>query len=128
MAADLPANQRRIQVQGARYEGYTVWFNSLLESAGGSILKENGDVSLATAPTRKALQVMHDLATSDSADPSMSNNQEDQARHRVPVRAARRSWSTTPTSSRRSGKKRRTSTRRRSSPCSPASSPVSPRT
>jgi multiple sugar transport system substrate-binding protein len=80
MSADLPSGQRRIQVQGARYEGYTVWFNSLLESAGGSILNERGGVSLRTGPTRAALDVIHRLATSDAADPSMSNNMEDQAR------------------------------------------------
>jgi multiple sugar transport system substrate-binding protein len=80
MAAKLPANERKVQVQGARYEGYTVWFNSLLASAGGSILDDHGRVSLATGPTRKALDVMHNLATSSSADPSMSNNMEDQAR------------------------------------------------
>ena len=80
MSADLPSGQRRIQVQGARYEGYTVWFNSLLASAGGSILNRRGAVDLQTAPTRDALDVMHRLATSDAADPSLSNNMEDQSR------------------------------------------------
>jgi multiple sugar transport system substrate-binding protein len=80
MSADLPSGQRQIQVQGARYEGYTVWFNSLLESAGGSILNQRGGVALPTGPTHDALDVMHRLATSDAADPSMSNNMEDQSR------------------------------------------------
>ena len=60
MAADLPEGQRRIQVQGARYEGYTVWFNSLLASAGGEILNRRGEVSLRDAPTRDALRVMRE--------------------------------------------------------------------
>lgn len=80
MSANLPSGQRIIQVQGARYEGYTVWFNSLLESAGGSILNKRGGVALQTAPTRAALDVIHRLATSDAADPSLSNNMEDQSR------------------------------------------------
>jgi multiple sugar transport system substrate-binding protein len=80
MAKALPAGKRYIQVQGAKYEGLTVWFNSLLESAGGSILTKDGKVSLATKPTEAAMTVMHDLASSDAADPSLSNNQEDQGR------------------------------------------------
>lgn len=79
-AESLPAGKNFIQVQGAKYEGYTVWFNSLLASAGGSILNDPGKVSLATAPTEAAMRVMKDLATSKAADPSLSNNQEDQAR------------------------------------------------
>ena len=38
MADALPAGKNFIEVQGARYEGLSVWFNSLLESAGGRIL------------------------------------------------------------------------------------------
>jgi multiple sugar transport system substrate-binding protein len=67
---------KSIEVQAARYEGYTVWFNSLLASAGGQILR-NGKVSLAKAPTEKALSIMKRLATSPSADPSLSNQRED---------------------------------------------------
>jgi multiple sugar transport system substrate-binding protein len=70
-----------IQVQGNRYEGYTVWFSSLLASAGGSVLDESGRLSLEREPTERALTVMRDLATSAAAaDPSLSTSQEDQAR------------------------------------------------
>lgn len=79
-AEALPADKNRIQVQGSRYEGYTVWFNSLLASAGGSIIDQHGKVSLATAPTEDALRVMRDVARSKAADPSLANNQEDEAR------------------------------------------------
>ena len=80
MATQLPPRKRGIEVQAAKYEGYTVWFNSLLASAGGSILDKKGQVSLTRTPTQKALQVMRDVATAKGADPSLSNNTEDEVR------------------------------------------------
>jgi multiple sugar transport system substrate-binding protein len=68
-----------IEVQAARYEGLVVWFNSLVASAGGEILDQQGDPQLG-APAREAAQIMQRLATSSAAPPGMSNNQEDQAR------------------------------------------------
>ena len=47
VAESLPAGKNAIEVQAAKYEGYTVWFNSLLASAGGSILDDQGKVGLA---------------------------------------------------------------------------------
>lgn len=68
-----------IQVQGERYEGLTVFFNSLLASAGGSILA--GDKVLPDdVATRKALEVMHRLALSPAAPASLATNREDQCR------------------------------------------------
>lgn len=70
-----------IQAQGARYEGLTVFFISLLASAGGSVLAPDGrTVSLEEKPTRAALSVMKRLATSSAAPPSLSTAREDQAR------------------------------------------------
>jgi multiple sugar transport system substrate-binding protein len=70
-----------IQVQGERYEGLTVFFVSLLASAGGSVLAPGGEeVSLEDEPTRRALSVMRRLATSPAADPALANAREDQAR------------------------------------------------
>jgi multiple sugar transport system substrate-binding protein len=76
----LPGGSSRIQVQAARYEGYTVWFNSMLASAGGSILDPAGKVALPTGPTEAALRLMHEVATGKTADPSLSNYQEDESR------------------------------------------------
>ena len=71
----------KIQVQGNRYEGLTVWFNSLLASAGGQVLEPDvTKVSLAPEPTTRALEVMHNVAASPAADPTLSTSQEDQAR------------------------------------------------
>ncbi len=70
-----------IEAQGQRYEGLTVLFTSLLASAGGRVLNEDGtEVSLAQAPTRQALQLMHRLATSSAADPNLAAAREDDAR------------------------------------------------
>jgi multiple sugar transport system substrate-binding protein len=80
VAESLPAGQNSIQVQAAKYEGFTVWFNSLLASAGGSILDSRNGVALPSGPTEAALRVMKNVATAKGADPSISVNQEDQGR------------------------------------------------
>jgi multiple sugar transport system substrate-binding protein len=68
-----------IEEQGRQYEGYTVWFNSLVNSAQGEILSGPRTVSLGP-PARMAATTIHDLAISPAADPSLSNDQEDQGR------------------------------------------------
>jgi multiple sugar transport system substrate-binding protein len=68
-----------IQVQARQYEGYMVWFNTLVESAGGQILEENGDVALGQ-PAVDAAAVIERLATSPAADPALSNSDEDTGR------------------------------------------------
>lgn len=79
--AQAIGNPGTLQVQGQRYEGLTVFFISLLASAGGSVLDESGNtVSLAEAPTLEALALMKRIATSPVADPALSTSREDQAR------------------------------------------------
>jgi multiple sugar transport system substrate-binding protein len=68
-----------IEEQGAQYEGYVVWFNSLVDSAGGQILSGPSTVALGP-PAQQAASIIHQLAKSPAADPSLSNDQEDQAR------------------------------------------------
>jgi multiple sugar transport system substrate-binding protein len=68
-----------IEEQGAQYEGYVVWFNSLVDSAGGQILSGPSTVALGPA-AKQAASIIHDLARSPAADPSLSNDQEDQGR------------------------------------------------
>jgi multiple sugar transport system substrate-binding protein len=70
-----------IQAQGERYEGLTVFFVSLLASAGGSVLAPDGQhVALEEEATRRALAVMRRLANSPAADPALATAREDQAR------------------------------------------------
>jgi multiple sugar transport system substrate-binding protein len=77
LARKLPSSKNKIEVQAAQYEGYTVWFNSMVNSAGGKILGP-GDKPALGAPAVRALTVMHDLAKSPAADPSISNQHEDE--------------------------------------------------
>jgi len=80
MAESLGAHGT-IEAQGERYEGLTVFFVSLLASAGGAVLDASGErVELQTAPTERALSIMQRLATSAAADPALSTAREDQAR------------------------------------------------
>ena len=69
-----------IEIQGAQYEGYTVWFNTLVNSAGGQILSDNGQRVLLGPPAVRALDVIHTLAHSPAADPSLGSQMEDQNR------------------------------------------------
>ncbi|PKT73366.1 ABC transporter substrate-binding protein [Streptomyces populi] len=69
-----------VEIQGAQYEGLTVWFNTLVESAGGSILNATATAPSLGPPAVRAASVMKALATSAAADPSLSNQMEDQNR------------------------------------------------
>ncbi|NBP85927.1 MAG: ABC transporter substrate-binding protein [Mycobacteriaceae bacterium] len=75
-----------IAVQGKQYEGLVVWFNTLLESAGGRVLSEDGKtVTLTDTPehraaTVKALQIIKSVATAPGADPSITQTDEGTAR------------------------------------------------
>jgi multiple sugar transport system substrate-binding protein len=74
----LPAH---IEVQGAQYEGLTVWFNTLLASAGGQMVAEDGEVLVDRGDAaRRAAAIMKRLATSPAADPSLSVSRENDAR------------------------------------------------
>lgn len=68
-----------IEIQGAQYEGSTVWFNSLVQSAGSKIT-EGGKVTLSDEAGQKAGEIIYRLGTSKAADPSLSAAKEDQTR------------------------------------------------
>ena len=64
-----------IEEQGAQYEGLTVWFNSMVDSAGGQILSPDNQVVLGRRAVIAA-SVMRALATSKGADPSLNVSME----------------------------------------------------
>src|SRR6202042_413858 len=76
-AKKLPASNGLIEEQGAQYEGYTVWFNSVLASAGGEVVNAADKPQLGHAAV-VAASVLRDVANSGRADPSLSANQENQ--------------------------------------------------
>ncbi len=69
-----------IAVQGNRYEGLVVWTNSMIESAGTSILKSEEELELAKGPTELALRTMGKLGASPAAGASIDTSEEDPAR------------------------------------------------
>jgi multiple sugar transport system substrate-binding protein len=60
-----------IEIQGAQYEGTTVWFNTMVASAGGTVLNADATKVTLSAPAVKALSIMKQLASSVAADPSL---------------------------------------------------------
>lgn len=73
-----------IEVQGAQYEGLTVWFNTLVNSAGSQIVDENGKVLIAEQPgagdAEQAATIMKRVASSPASDPSLSVAKENDGR------------------------------------------------
>ena len=69
-----------IQVQANRYEGFTVWVNYMIESAGGQILSGPGEVDLPEGPTEEALSVIGRFANSSAAPEDIDTSTEDSAR------------------------------------------------
>ncbi|MEA2430654.1 MAG: trehalose/maltose transport system substrate-binding protein [Thermoleophilaceae bacterium] len=75
MAQKIGGSKGKIVVQGRRYEGLVVWFNTLVASAGGEIVDRQGNTKLGP-PAVKAATVMHDVATKAGTS-SISNEKED---------------------------------------------------
>jgi trehalose/maltose transport system substrate-binding protein len=67
-----------IEEQGAKYEGLTVWFNSLVDSAGGGILSPNNKILIGPS-TKAAASIMKRLASTPAADPGLNVAQEGQS-------------------------------------------------
>jgi multiple sugar transport system substrate-binding protein len=70
----------QIEIQGASYEGYTVWVNAMVLSAGGQILSDDGQRVVLGPPAARGVSLIGQLARSPAADPSLSVTMEDQAR------------------------------------------------
>jgi len=84
-----------IAVQANEAEGLVVWFNTLLVSAGGQVLSEDGKrVTLTDTPEHRAatvaaLRILQSVASAPGADPSITRSDEGAAR------LARRRWKST---------------------------------
>ncbi len=66
-----------IEEQGSKYEGLTVWFNSLVDSAGGGIVTPDNKI-LVGPSTKTAAEIMKRLGSSVAADPGLNVAQESQ--------------------------------------------------
>ncbi|MCV7411747.1 extracellular solute-binding protein [Mycobacterium florentinum] len=75
-----------IAVQAHEDEGLVVWFNTLLVSAGGQVLSEDGrhvtltDTPAHRAATVSALRILKAVATAPGADPSITRTDSSTAR------------------------------------------------
>ena len=78
MIAEAKRTKTSIEIQGAQYEGLSVWVNSLIASGGGQIVDEEGNVKVDGTATQAA-KIIKSLAT-DAAPPGLSTNKEDEAR------------------------------------------------
>lgn len=72
-------DKKAIEVQGAQYEGLTVWMNALIAGAGGQVVDQSGKVKVDDSAA-KAAAIESKLAKSTAAPPGMSTNKEDEAR------------------------------------------------
>ncbi|MCD9625196.1 extracellular solute-binding protein [Rhabdothermincola salaria] len=79
------AEGKRIGVQGNRYEGYMVWVNALISSAGGQII-EDAELGAEATPTvaspagDAAAEVVGGLARSSAAPSDLTTAGEEEAR------------------------------------------------
>ncbi len=69
-----------IQLQANRYEGFTVWANAMIESAGTQVLSGPTSVELKEKPTSVALESMGRLSRSSAAPTNLTTSDEDTAR------------------------------------------------
>ncbi|HWG98420.1 MAG TPA: ABC transporter substrate-binding protein [Pilimelia sp.] len=81
-AQRLRAAGRPYQVitMGAQYEGLVVLYNTLVASAGGRILNEDGTRAVFDDGAVRALRLLHRFATAGVTGPSFTNAFEDDAR------------------------------------------------
>src|SRR4051812_4127044 len=75
--------KKLVSAQGRRAESLTVWFNALIESAGGHIIAKNSTdpdkirLGFDTPAGKRAGEVMHEVATSGVVGPAFSTANED---------------------------------------------------
>ena len=78
------ATDTTVAVTGGRYEGYMVWINALVMSAGGEVLEDpdagkDANPELESDAGKSATDIIHRLATT-VADPALSTALEENAR------------------------------------------------
>ena len=79
-AEEIGPEEGQIQVQGNRYEGFTVWINSMIASAGAEVLSGPTEVALEEEATKEAIVTMAEFASSSVAPPNIDTSTEDTAR------------------------------------------------
>ncbi|MGI5152379.1 ABC transporter substrate-binding protein [Plantactinospora sp. CA-294935] len=82
MAQDLRGRGQpyRVITMGAQYEGLVVLYNTLVASAGGQIINDDGSKAVFDDGAVRALEILRNFATAGITTSSFSNTIEDQAR------------------------------------------------
>ncbi len=86
LIAAARATDTTVGVQAQRYEGYTVWINALIESAGGHIIQNPGaeadklKLGVDSPAGVRAAAIIRRVASSGVGGPSLSNSDEEAAR------------------------------------------------
>jgi len=85
MIAAAESQDKTISEQGSKYEGYMVWVNALVASAGGEIVSDvekgaKADPTIESPEGQKAAKIIGDMARSSAAPADLSVAQEEQAR------------------------------------------------
>ncbi|MCT2587424.1 ABC transporter substrate-binding protein [Actinophytocola gossypii] len=80
MAKDLKSRGEPYEIlfTGAQYEGLVVTYNTLVSSAGGKILSDDGTEVVMDQGAIDALELLKEVASSGITDPSLTNAQEQQ--------------------------------------------------
>lgn len=87
--AEMIADADRLEAQGkpdavlftgAQYEGLVVVYNTLVASAGGHILSDDGKSVVMDAGAVRALEILKEVTSSGITDPSLTNQKEDDVR------------------------------------------------
>ncbi|RRO15804.1 ABC transporter substrate-binding protein [Saccharopolyspora rhizosphaerae] len=69
-----------ITLTGAQFEGLYVHYNTLLESAGGHVISDDGTRAVVDQGAVRGLEALRDLGTAGVTSPGMNNAEEDDAR------------------------------------------------
>jgi multiple sugar transport system substrate-binding protein len=82
MSQQLKAAGKPYQIlfTGAQYEGLVVVYNTLVDSAGGHILSEDGKSVVMDAGAVQALSLLKQVTSAGITDPSLTNSKEDDVR------------------------------------------------
>jgi multiple sugar transport system substrate-binding protein len=85
LVAAAKAQKTQIAAQGRRAESLVVWFNALIQSAGGSVIAQTADrpqdirLGLDSPESARAAEVMRAVATSGAVGPAFTTAGEDES-------------------------------------------------
>jgi multiple sugar transport system substrate-binding protein len=91
MAQDLKNQGKPYQIvfTGAQYEGLVVQYNTIVSSAGGHILSDDGKSVVMDAGAVRGLEILKKVASSGLTNPSLTNSQEQEVQQAFENKASK---------------------------------------